>query len=357
MQGSNIEWCDASWNIVRGCSRVSEGCRNCYAERLAARFQKPGMPYSGLIAKGGQWNGRVVLVDHKILEPLAWKKPAKIFVNSMSDLFHGEVPLEFIDQVFAVMAACPQHIFQVLTKRPERMALYLNSHDRVDRIARAAKTMSLFCAASSLEQMRADGYLPNVWLGVSAEDQITANDRLWMMIQLPAAVRWLSAEPLLGAIDFEEPGNTGNLATGVHLQTNVHSEVFPGLDWVVVGGESGPRARPMHPNWVRGLRDQCIAAGIPFFFKQWGEWMPRADLMAGGEKNFAASGPQSKRRPDVLRLGEHAKKVHTCENGTADKGGDIFMQRVGKKHAGRLLDGLTWLQFPDTAKKSGYANR
>lgn len=236
---TKIEWTDATWNPLRGCSRVSDGCRNCYAEKVANRFSGPGQPYEGLIAKGGQWNGKIKLVPEKLSEPLRWKKPRMVFVNSMSDLFHESVPDDFIDKVFAIMAQCPEHTFQILTKRPKRMLSYLS-----------AKNLG----------RRVNSYLPstvnypippkNVWLGVSVEDQKSADERIPLLLRCPAAVRWVSAEPLLGPV-------------------NLTFEDRP-VDWVVVGGESGHGARPMAHSWARSLRDQCVSAGVPFFMKQMG---------------------------------------------------------------------------------------
>ncbi len=173
-QKNGIVWTDETWNPLRGCSRVSEGCRNCYAESVARRFDGPGLPYEGLIASGGQWNGQIKLVPEKLDEPLRWQRPRRIFVNSMSDLFHPNVPNEYIDRVFAVMALASQHTFQVLTKRPERMLEYLNRRTT----------------------------MPNVWLGVSIENQVTADERIPLLLQTPAAVRWVSAEPLLRPVDL-----------------------------------------------------------------------------------------------------------------------------------------------------------
>lgn len=246
---TKIEWTDATWNPLRGCSRVSDGCRNCYAEKVANRFSGPGQPYEGLIAKGGQWNGKIKLVPEKLSEPLRWKKPRMVFVNSMSDLFHESVPDDFIDKVFAIMARRPKHTFQILTKRPERMLRYLSSTN----IGRRVNSYLPSTVNYSMP-------LPNAWLGVSVEDQVTADERIPLLLQTPAAVRWVSAEPLLGPVNM----------TWVDRSDGMMVERFPFIDWVVAGGESGAKARPMHPEWVRSIRDQCVAAGVPFFMKQMG---------------------------------------------------------------------------------------
>ncbi|MCY4552109.1 MAG: phage Gp37/Gp68 family protein [Candidatus Poribacteria bacterium] len=222
-QSSKIEWTESTWNPVRGCTRVSEGCRFCYAERIAARFSGKGMAYEGLAKNtkaGPQWTREVRTVPELLNEPLKWKKPRRIFVNSMSDLFHEEVELSYIQKVFAVMEKADRHQFQVLTKRAERL-LEFNSK------------------------------LPwptNVWMGVSVEDE-RVTDRIEALRQTDAHIKFLSLEPLLGALP--------NL-------------VLDGIDWVIVGGESGPGAREMEKKWVIEIREQCVDADVAFFFKQWG---------------------------------------------------------------------------------------
>ena len=237
-----IAWTEETWNPIRGCSRVSEGCRHCYAETVANRFKGPGQPYEGLIAPGGQWNGNITVAHNLIDQPLRWKKPRRIFVNSMSDLFHENVDDYIIRRVFDVMAQCPQHTFQILTKRPERMQQLLSMWERIGITGDHFKGKPL----------------PNVWLGVSVEDQTTADERIPLLLETPAAVRWISAEPLLGPIKLTWEDRADGMIV----------DKFPLLDWVVVGGESGQGARPMHPQWARDLRDQCQAAGVPFFMKQ-----------------------------------------------------------------------------------------
>lgn len=315
MAETSIEWTDKVWNPVRGCSRVSEGCRNCYAERMAVRFSGPGQPYEGLAvmkSDGPQWTGKVVCVEEALDAPLHWRKPCRVFVNSMSDLFHDAVPDEFIDKVFAVMALCPQHTFQVLTKRPERMRDYLltvqNDDKDMQRWANPACEISDSpCAAGVVEDN--DWPLPNVWMGVSVEDQRTADERIPLLLQTPAAVRWISAEPLLGPMQIR--GYLGQIAAIYGTRK---------LDWVVVGGESGPGARPMHPDWARSLRDQCQAAGVAFFFKQWGEACCWAQL------------PET-----TVELLDRAGEI---------PGQDDYFFRVGKKAAGRLLDGKEHSEYP-----------
>lgn len=267
---TEIEWTDATWNPIRGCSRVSEGCRNCYAERVAARFSGPGMPYEGLatIGKNGpRWTGEVRMVPEHLTDPLRWRKPRRIFVNSMSDLFHEKLADDDIDQVFGAMWAClyggpaanphDGHTFQILTKRAARMRDYM-SQDRRLRVARSAGAMSEDGDHINDQTAFFKGPHPRIWLGVSVEDQATADERIPHLLATPAAVRFLSVEPMLGPIQFGRVPGFNRM----------------GLDlsnwWVICGGESGPGARTMDVGWALSMRDQCRAAGVPFFFKQWG---------------------------------------------------------------------------------------
>jgi len=224
MAETTIEWTDATWNPVAGCTVLTAGCTNCYAMRMAARLEAMGAPkYAGLTRRSGErrvWTGAVTLDEAAIDAPLAWKKPRLIFVNSMSDLFQDAVPESFIERVWRTMAATPRHAYQILTKRPERMA-------------RISASLPL---------------LPNVWLGTSVENAAVL-DRLDHLRATPAAVRFVSFEPLIGSV------------AGADLA---------GIDWAIVGGESGPRARPMAEAWVNEIHDLCEDAGVAFFFKQWG---------------------------------------------------------------------------------------
>ena len=222
-QSSKIEWTESTWNPVRGCTRVSEGCRFCYAERIAARFSGKGMAYEGLAENtkaGPRWTQTIRLVPELLEAPLKWKTPRRIFVNSMSDLFHEKIELTYIQQVFVVMEAAHWHQFQVLTKRSERL----------------------------LEYNPELPWPPNVWMGVSVEDK-RVTPRIDALRQTGAQIKFLSLEPLLGPLP--------NLT-------------LDGIDWVIVGGESGPGAREIKKGWVLDIRDQCADAEVPFFFKQWG---------------------------------------------------------------------------------------
>lgn len=279
--GTTIEWprfpgyTAATWNPTRGCSRVSEGCRNCYAERIAGRFSAEGgdqrLPFSEfaiMTPSGPRWTGRVELVEHKLLEPLKRRQPTCYFVNSMSDLFHENLRDETIDRVFAVMAVCPQHLFIGLTKRAERMSGYLRqpafAGRRVivnDQIARWMQSMDDFPRGRSFPRFCGQWPLANVILGVSVEDQAAADQRIPHLLATPAACRVISYEPALGPLDLSR----------YLTEKGVDSPPWvapPWADWVIAGGESGPRARPSHPDWFRGLRKQCADAGVPFFLKQ-----------------------------------------------------------------------------------------
>lgn len=265
---TGIEWCDSTWNPVTGCTEVSPGCDHCYAKTFAERWR--GTP--------GHYFERgfdVQLRPDKLDQPLRWRKPRRIFVNSMSDLFHDAVPDEYIAKVFAVMATAGRHTYQVLTKRHARMRSLLNASEFRAEVQRHYD--SYLCAP----QRRPGGMfrpshrwpLPNVWLGVSAENQQWADIRIPALLDTPAAVRFISAEPLLGPIDlashlpidYEHHHHDGSTTYG-------RSD---GLDWVIVGGESGRGARPMHPDWARSLRDQCQDTCVAFLFKQAGSALAR----------------------------------------------------------------------------------
>lgn len=333
---TGIEWTDSTWNPMRGCSLVSDGCKNCYAMGVAGRFGGPGQPYDGLTAKttqGAKWNGKIMLVPDMLTQPIKWQRPRKIFVNSMSDLFHEGVPDSYIDQVFAVMALAPQHIFQVLTKRPQRMRDYFSAPDVWARIEVAARVIHRDRTGKQIAGKTLIGPLPHVWLGVSVEDQAAADERIPLLLQTPAAVRWISAEPLLGPVDLDR----------VYLSTDHALWV----DWVVVGGESGPKARPMHPDWARSLRDQCAAANVPLLFKQWGEWLPISEISDTDYlyKSAPENDPEATRkclvtsRPIGHDGGEHWE---------APQGKCSYLTfKVGKKAAGRTLDGQMHDGYPE----------
>jgi protein gp37 len=273
-RGKGISWTDRTWGPVRGCSRVSEGCRHCYAEQVAARFAGPGQPYEGLAKKVGgeaRWTGEVRFIEEHLADPLKWRKPRRIFVNSMSDLFHEKLTDEQIDRVFAVMALAPQHTYQVLTKRPERMRLYMTALANGQRpLCVTATEIRGSMVGGLMVQMahgsdRTDGPPYRPWpflhLGVSVENQATADERIQLLLQTPASVRWISAEPLLGPIDL-----TGYDDGSWWTEDGQETEQC--LDWVVVGGESGPDHRPMNLDWLRSIVEQCRAAHVPVWVKQ-----------------------------------------------------------------------------------------
>lgn len=272
---TSISWTDKTWNPIRGCSRVSAGCMNCYAERVAHRFSGDGQPYAGLTTDKGRWNGIVRFVTEHLADPLRWKKPRRIFVNSMSDLFHEALTNEQIAAVFGVMAAAPQHTFQVLTKRAERMREWFKwaagdfAYEQRG-IASAPHVFQAMLDAAHEElgkpmkpQLDAAWHaheedlwpLPNVWLGTSVENQAAADERIPHLLATPAAIRFLSCEPLLGPIEMPQ-----------HNQSMGRSH--SPLDWVIAGCESGPGARPAEVAWLRSLRDQCADTGVRFFLKQ-----------------------------------------------------------------------------------------
>jgi protein gp37 len=233
---STIEWTDATWNPVTGCDHVSLGCDNCYAERIATRFGRPFL-------------GAVELHPERLSMPSKWRKPRRVFVNSVSDLFHDDVPTLFIAQVFAAMMQAEKHTFQVLTKRPQRMRKLTAGPDLLGIMAGMLEV--------GAEHLAKWWPVPNVWLGVSVEDERYARIRIPRLLETPAAVRFLSVEPMLAEVDLAP-------------------YLDHGIGWVIVGGESGPNARPIEAEWVRTLRDQCVAASVPFFFKQWGGRTPKA---------------------------------------------------------------------------------
>ena len=316
MADTKIDWADKVWNPVTGCTKVSAGCKNCYAERMAKRLAgRAGYPEDGF---------KVTLHPEKLFEPLRWKKPSRIFVCSMGDLFHEDVSDEFLFDVTRRIVDS-RHTFLILTKRPARMA-------------------AVICETGFI------GSLPNVWFGVSVEDQETADERIPLLLEPVAEIfenelgegagitgrRFVSYEPALGPIDFTpflkgeckycngEGGNTGCPCAG--------SGKGPRIDWLIMGGESGPGARPMHPDWARSVRDQCKAAGVPFFFKQWGEWAQLDDNTAVSTHENTmgwAHGGWSKGR-----YGSHTgEKV-------------VNMIRAGKSRAGCLLDGKEHKETP-----------
>jgi protein gp37 len=356
MGKTSIEWTDTVWNPVTGCSHVSEGCRNCYAERFMHRWRKDHKPWT---AQNATHN--VTIHAERLEQPLHWRTPRRVFVNSMSDLFHEAVPDEFIDRLFAVMTLAAHHKFQILTKRPERMKKYLEADSR-GRISGQADPMcesmdEWYLRVTTIHDPKYKRWpLPNVWLGVSVENQETADERIPLLLQTPAAVRFVSVEPMLGPVDLQRIARKARCDDWTYFDgalTGFCASKGGGtygnrLDWVIVGGESGPKARPMHLNWARSVRDQCKAAGVPYFHKQNGEFV------------------------EAYRFYDHRQwvaKASTHVHGAVDRcvdslgkiclrGSDFMaaeypiavMRRVGRKSAGRLLDGREWNEFPEAIK-------
>ena len=295
---SKIEWTDATWNPITGCSMVSPGCTNCYAMTLAGGRLKHHPSREGLTTpteRGPVWNGEVRFNAKWLDQPLKWKKPRRIFVCAHSDLFNEDVPDEWIDLVFSVMALAPQHTFQVLTKRDNRMRAYCSSEETIGRLTNEITRFSFPDILTF--RHKPDGLkgiiIPNVWLGVSVESE-QHTKRIENLLDTPAAVRFVSVEPLLGPVTLDS-GIRGGPPR--FLSTEIDHPTDTKLDWVICGGESGKNARPMLAPWARDIRDECIMAGVPFHFKQWGEW-------------------------------------------------DARLRKVGKKKAGRILDGRTWDELP-----------
>jgi protein gp37 len=368
MNTTTIEWAERTWNPVTGCSPISEGCENCYAKRMAQRLRgRCGYPEDEPF--------KVTLHSKRLEEPLRLRRPSRIFVCSMGDLFHEDVPDTFIDRVFATMALAAHQTFLILTKRPERMLKWFNRFAESEESVLGDSHIGAWLNSVSGNLMADTGTLPggkenwqwvppeydyhepwrvanpgyydwvgkgsmdavipwplpNVWLGVTAENQARADERIPILLQTPAVVRGVSVEPMLGPVDL----------TAVQLDKYTHMNVLEGcgvttrpgymgqslpnchcerIDWVICGGETGPGARPMHPDWVRLLRDQCQAAGVPFLFKQWGEWAPIHEL----------------------RCGEPGIKGRWWFNFDPD----TTVCKVGKKRSGRLLDGRIWDEYP-----------
>ena len=295
---SSIEWTDATWNPVVGCARVSPGCDHCYAARESAGRLRNLPRYAGLAERVDgvpEFTGEVRMVPEVLEQPLHWSRPRRIFVNSMSDLFHPGIARGWLDQIFEVMEAASQHQFQILTKRPVEAFEYLWGHAHKPDVALAVEQ---FVPGRWYDRLAPE----HIWLGTSIEsDRYVFRTR--SLVRTPAAVRFLSLEPLLGPLPRLD---------------------LTDVDWVIVGGESGPRARPMHPAWVRDIRARCALNGIPFLFKQWGEWCP-APLNVTTEQ--AAAGVWM--FPDGQLLPGTTLRPFDAE----------LMIRPGKRIAGRLLDG------------------
>jgi len=329
-----VDWFDATWNPTAGCSLYSPGCEHCYAMRIAAQLArmegKTGARYTGLTTperSGPTWTGEMRVAEDQLGWPLLRRRPRRIAVNPMSELFHENLATESIDLLHAVMRAAHWHQFLVLTKRSERMRAYYSDPETPDRIADKSALLSSLMASTgrrrpssrmiertSPAERREFWPLPNLWVGVSVEDQDRIA-RISDLLQTVAALRWVCFEPLIDRVEPEAVPvadrfvdafrGSHYIVDGRGRSVAVDAPAWPPLDWVVAGGEIGVGARPMQASWVRSLRDKCVSAGVPLFFRQWGEWAP------------GSGGPSGE-----------------------------TMARVGKRSAGRLLDGRTWDQTP-----------
>ncbi len=306
MKKTKIEWADFTWNPVDGCSKVSEGCRNCYAERHARRLW------------GMRFFTEIRCHPEKLGQPEIIKKPSKVFVCSMGDLFHEDVSDTFIGDVFSKMAMAHQHTFLVLTKRPERayrwFTQYYNGGFTAEELIRGRVNTLLHRHPSEpIEGWRWP--LKNVWMGTTTENQPMADERVPWILRIPAALRFVSVEPMLGAVIFRKIV----MPDGDHLGNFFNHGTGTGIDWVICGGESGPSARITHPNWVKDLLGQCQDTRIPFFFKQWGEWLP-----------IEGEVPAEYTEHPMRKLGD-----------------GITFVRLGKRLSGDIVAGRQWHEYPE----------
>lgn len=326
-----------TWNPLIGCFKVSAGCKNCYALKMATRiagieraagrinYRATLMPDKNNIQN--EWNGFSFLVNEALPKPKQWKKPRVIFVCSMGDLFYEGHLYEWIDAVFSVMSDCDQHIYIVLTKRPEQMVKFYEWKKQQHGIPWRPKD--------------------NVWMGVTAENQEQANNRIPYLLQVPAAVRFVSIEPMMGPVDLSQGFDyeneiainflTGDYITNPHQEEATHSD--DKLHWVICGGESGHHARPMHPDWVRSIRNQCKEAKVPFFFKQWGEWLP-VNQNNGDETKLV-------NKQNIISMSNHGDSGPLLETSyMVDSRNYLTICKVGKHKSGNLLDGVKHEEYP-----------
>jgi len=348
---TKIEWTHrpgttgVTWNPVTGCTKVSEGCAHCYAERMSHRLAgRCGYP-----AAPNQFD--VTLHPDRLGKPHHWRKPRTVFVPSMGDLFHEDVPFEYIDRVIIEIMWTPRHTYIILTKRARRMQRYFA--DLLERLDIKDRWIQYNAA-----KMTGMWPIKNLWLVVSAENQEMADERTPWLLKTPAAIRGVSVEPMLGPVDLTNLPNiasNGDLFDALNWRYGSREhKIYAALgccsvgrlDWVICGGESGPGARPMHPDWARGLRDQCQEAGTPFFFKQWGAWLPYRPSTYGYytplEGCYTDDGTKWPARQRVLMPyeigGAWADERFVCA------------RKVGKKRAGRLLDGREWNEWPEATQ-------
>ena len=344
---SKIEWCTASWNPVAGCSQepISPGCDHCYARVMAHRMGGAGQHFEGLATADG-WTGNHGFYPDMLTRPIRWEKPREIFVGSMGDLFYEGVPDDIIDLVFGVMAACEahafrRHLFMVLTKRPDRMRTYLEAPDVLERWAVAAGHI-MEDGDYYVDQIpRLPWPLNNIWIGTSTEDQRRFDERVGDILIAPAAKRFISVEPMLSAISIQhQPDGRNCVVCGDtdHQLWECHHSKGATLDWVICGGESGPHARPLHPDWVRGLRDQCEwpQKRVSFMFKQWGTW---------GPVDWYSQATHAVRATDgrLHKMDHEPQSVSRAQTAPKQWQG---IAKLGKTVAGKELDGVTHLERP-----------
>ncbi len=330
---TKIEWCTETWNPIIGCRKLSPGCDNCFALRMAKRLASIGIEGYENVVFGNYWSGKQYFNDVTILKPLSWRKPRMIFITSMGDIFHLSNN-QWIDKVMAIVALSPMHTFLVLTKRSRCLHAYFDRpkdlliqkwEDAIYEMGLCDKNDDPDAPACYLHNRLQDEWpMKNLWLGVTAENQDRADERVPFLLATPAARRFVSVEPMLGSVDlvnvYEPPRPAATPPAGGE-NTNLKQLGF--IDWVICGGESGPGARPMHPDWVRFLQSECHCAGVPFFFKQWGEWLPSYNI---GE------------RLEEFKF-KNLPREHVFEDG-------IHTYRVGKKAAGAHLDGKEYKEYP-----------
>ncbi len=359
---SRIEWCDATWNPIVGCSPISAGCANCYAARMAHRLgNNPATPQFDGLTVDGKWTGKARVVQSQLNKPLTWPKHKKIFASSMGDLFHHSAYFAWVDLVFARMILAPQHTYIILTKRPDRMLQYLQSVKIADLIVASSDAP---CDPVPLPAFP----LRNVMLMTTVENQAAADARLPPLLEC-GAMGWrtgVSVEPMLGHVDLRPylqsvihqdeiglAGREGPLITANGITD--HDPWLTGLSWVIAGGETGPGARPMHPDWIRSLRDQCAEAGTPFFFKGYGEWgTARIDLRDGlpawdvfhSFEHYCAKAPTRMCKGDKLICPDGHVPTSGCKAGKTYP--MAIITRIGKRKAGRLLDGREHNDFPES---------
>jgi protein gp37 len=364
---TGISWTDRTWNPVVGCTKVSQGCKHCYAKTLHDMRHKAFK--AGKLQNIPQYAEpfeTVQLLPDRLADPLGWRKPSRVFVNSMSDLFHESIDIQYIASVFAAMYLAPRHHFQILTKRPGRMRAVLTDPSFYDRVLHEANGFRDSRPHLTMVGISDPTRFPagHVWLGVSVENQEAADERIPLLIDTPAAVRFLSCEPLLGSVELDRwlkvckhwksadsraaaPWHPPYPLHWYEPQALVWADWRLPIQWVIVGGESGKGARPMHPDWARSLRDQCAAAGVAFHFKQWGEYR---EFDVGPEPQVTFTGTvtadiNAARALNPAWLDLEGNQFADPDNLPYETPCRL-LEHVGTARAGRELDGRVWDEFP-----------